>query len=127
MSISRTEQRGKLQDALDAAALYAARSTATDTPGISAVGTKALNANLQLIHGATPTASSFVLVPAARATTRWWLRRKVALPAFAPHGLHAQSGHREFRGDPSGQQSRSVPGARQLTGSMSGASRTSPI
>src|ERR1700744_3820694 len=57
------EQRGKLQDALDAAALYAAKSSATDPPGVNAIGTKALGANLQLIHGATLNSSNFTLVP----------------------------------------------------------------
>ena len=78
-----TEQRGKLQDALDAAALYAAKSTATDTPGISAAGTKALNANLQLITGATLTSSSFVLVP-SNGDNKVVAQAQVALPAFAP-------------------------------------------
>ncbi len=55
------EQRGKLQDALDAAALYAARSSATDTPGVNTIGNKALTANLQLIPGATLQSSSFTL------------------------------------------------------------------
>lgn len=58
---SMTEQRGKLQDALDAAALYAARSPVFDTPSVNTVGTKAFNANLQLIHGATLQGASFSL------------------------------------------------------------------
>ena len=49
-----TEQHGKLQDALDAAALYAARSNAFTTADVNTIGHKALTANLQLIHGATP-------------------------------------------------------------------------
>jgi len=77
-----TEQRGKLQDALDAAALYAARSTANDTPTINTIGNKALTANLQLVHGATLTNSAFTLVddgdPKVMATAQ------VALPAYAP-------------------------------------------
>ena len=56
-----TEQRGKLQDALDAAALYAAKSSAVTTADINTAGQKALTANLQLIHGATLTSSSFTL------------------------------------------------------------------
>ena len=36
-----SEQRGKLQDALDAATLYAARSTASTTPAIDAIGDQA--------------------------------------------------------------------------------------
>ncbi len=54
-------QRGKLQDALDAAALYAARSTATTTKDIDIIGDKALAANLKLIPGATLQSSNFVL------------------------------------------------------------------
>ena len=54
-------QRGKLQDALDAAALYAARSTATTTTEIDAIGDKALAANLKLIPGAALQSSNFVL------------------------------------------------------------------
>src|SRR4051795_6013644 len=50
---TQTEQRGKLQDALDAATLYAARSPVDTTPEIDAIGDKALNANLQMIHGAS--------------------------------------------------------------------------
>src|SRR3982751_1348299 len=56
---SQTEQRGKLQDALDAATLYAARSPMQTTPEIDAVGDKAFNANLQMIHGATLQGSDF--------------------------------------------------------------------
>jgi Flp pilus assembly protein TadG len=55
------EQRGKLQDALDAAALYAARSTATTTQQIDQIGDKALAANLKLISGATLQSSTFTL------------------------------------------------------------------
>jgi len=77
------EQRGKLQDALDAAALYAAKSTATDTPGVNAIGTKALAANLQLIHGATLNSSSFTLVP-ANGDTKVVATAQVTLPAYAP-------------------------------------------
>src|SRR5579862_3951032 len=53
------EQRGKLQDALDAAALYAARSTATTSADIDAIGDKALAANLKMIPGATLQSSDF--------------------------------------------------------------------
>jgi Flp pilus assembly protein TadG len=56
-----SEQRAKLQDALDAAALYAARSDYMTDAEISTAGTKALNANLQLIRGATLISSSFHL------------------------------------------------------------------
>lgn len=78
-----TEQRGKLQDALDAAALYAAKSPATDTAGVSSVGSKALTANLQLIPGATLTSSSFALVAAA-GDTKVVAQAQVTLSAYAP-------------------------------------------
>jgi Flp pilus assembly protein TadG len=74
-----TEQRGKLQDALDAAALYAARSDAYTTADINTVGQKALAANLQLIHGATLTSSNFTLNG-----TEVDASAQVALPAYAP-------------------------------------------
>ncbi|MFI4965581.1 MAG: pilus assembly protein TadG-related protein [Caulobacterales bacterium] len=77
------EQRGKLQDALDAAALYAARSTATDTPGVNTIGNKALNANLQLIHGATLNSSTFTLV-SAQGDTKVVAQASVTLAAYAP-------------------------------------------
>src|SRR5512141_245063 len=77
------EQRGKLQDALDAATLYAARSTATDTAGVNTVGTKAFNANLKLISGATLTGSSFTLVSTA-GDTKVVAQAQVTLPAYAP-------------------------------------------
>lgn len=55
-------QRTQLQDALDSATLFAARSTATTTAGVDAVGDKALTANLVLPAGVTLVASSFTLV-----------------------------------------------------------------
>ena len=74
-----TEQRGKLQDALDAATLYAARSTAQTDSDIATQGSKALSANLQLITGATLQSSSFHIVgPKVVA------QASVALPALAP-------------------------------------------
>src|SRR5258708_3711749 len=76
------EQRAKLQDALDAAALYAARSTATDTKGIDAVGQKALTANLKLISGATLESSSFTLVTTGDAKVV--AVASVRVPALAP-------------------------------------------
>ena len=78
-----TQQQGKLQDALDAAALYAARSTATDNAGINAIGTKALGANLQLIPGATLQSASFTLVTDA-GDTKVTATAQVSLPAFSP-------------------------------------------
>lgn len=74
------EQHGKLQDALDAAALYAARSNATDTPTINTIGNKALSANLQLVQGATLTSSSFTLVN----NNKVQAVATVHLTAFAP-------------------------------------------
>ncbi len=58
MSIS---QRSRLQDALDAAALYTARSTATDPDEIAAIGLRALKANLSAADQARLVNSSFVL------------------------------------------------------------------
>lgn len=55
-------QRNNLQDALDAAALFAARSTGTTTGAVDAVGDAALTANLVLPTGATLVASNFTLV-----------------------------------------------------------------
>ena len=78
-----TQQQGKLQDALDAAALYAARSTATDTPGVNAIGTKALGANLQLIPGANLQSASFTLVTNA-GDTKVTATAQVSLPSYAP-------------------------------------------
>jgi Flp pilus assembly protein TadG len=75
-----TEQRGKLQDALDAAALYAAKSSAATTPDINTVGQKALTANLQLIHGAALSSSSFALQDNTKVTAV----ASVTLPAYAP-------------------------------------------
>jgi Flp pilus assembly protein TadG len=74
------EQHGKLQDALDAAALYAAKSNATDTPTINTIGNKALAANLQLVQGATLTSSSFTLV----SNNKVQAVATVQLTAFAP-------------------------------------------
>lgn len=78
-----TEQRGKLQDALDAAALYAAHSTATTSAEADVIGKKVLNANLQLIHGATLSSSDFALVT-VQGDTKIIATAAVTLPAFAP-------------------------------------------
>src|ERR1700744_6160045 len=75
------EQHGKLQDALDAAALYAARSNATDNTTINTIGNKALAANLQLVPGATLTSSSFAL---ANNNQQVQAQASVKLTAFAP-------------------------------------------
>ena len=76
------EQRGKLQDALDAAALYAARSPATDTPTINTIGNKALTANLKMIPGATLQSSSFTLDTTGDAKVV--AVASVRVPALAP-------------------------------------------
>lgn len=55
-------QRNNLQDALDAATLFAARSTGTTTQAVDAVGDAALTANLVLPAGSTLVASTFTLV-----------------------------------------------------------------
>ncbi len=74
-----TQQRGKLQDALDAATLYAARSSAITDADIDAVGDKALVANLKLIDGAALQGSSFTIVGQKIVS-----QASVSLPAFAP-------------------------------------------
>jgi Flp pilus assembly protein TadG len=76
---TQTEQRGKLQDALDAAALYAARSPVYTTAEVDAIGDKALTANLQMIRGATLQASNFSLVD-----NKVIAQASVQLPAYAP-------------------------------------------
>ncbi len=78
-----TEQHGKLQDALDAATLYAARSSAFTTADVNTIGQKALTANLQLISGATLQSASFTLVNVA-GDTKVVANAAVALPAYAP-------------------------------------------
>lgn len=80
-----SEQRGKLQDALDAAALYAARSPVFTTDQVDAVGDKALAANLSLIHGATLQSSNFVL-----SGNKIIADASVELPAFAPMAFTQQ-------------------------------------
>jgi Flp pilus assembly protein TadG len=55
------EQRGKLQDALDAAALYAARSTAQTNEQLDPLGDRVLLANLKMIDGAVLQSSTFSL------------------------------------------------------------------
>jgi Flp pilus assembly protein TadG len=74
-----TQQRSKLQDALDAAALYAAKSTATTDIELDAAGEKSLNANLKLIPGATLLGASF-----HSDGTKVVAQASVKVPAFAP-------------------------------------------
>jgi Flp pilus assembly protein TadG len=58
-----SNQRNKLQDALDAAALYAAKSSEQTNAGIQTVGLKALNANLSpLPTGVSLVSATFTLV-----------------------------------------------------------------
>jgi Flp pilus assembly protein TadG len=57
-----SSQRARLQDALDAAALYTARSGATNPDEIAAIGLRALNANLSESDQARLVSTSFVLV-----------------------------------------------------------------
>ena len=54
-------QKHNLQDALDAAALYAARSEADTNAELQVEGEKALNANLDMMEGAQLVSSSFEL------------------------------------------------------------------
>ena len=54
-------QRNQLQDAVDAATLFAARSTATTTAQVDVVGDKAFSANLRLPSGVTLVASDFAI------------------------------------------------------------------
>jgi len=74
-----TQQRAKLQDALDAATLYAAKSAATTDAGLDAAGEKSLKANLQLISGATLLGADF-----HSDGTKVVSSASVKLPAFAP-------------------------------------------
>lgn len=79
-----TEQHGKLQDAVDAAALYAARSNAFTTTDINTIGQKALSANLALIPGASLQSSSFSLVTNTAGNSVVVATAAVTLPAYAP-------------------------------------------
>ncbi|KRB52340.1 MAG: pilus assembly protein TadG-related protein [Pseudomonadota bacterium] len=54
-------QRAQLQDALDTATLYAARSDKTTSADLKIIGDAALKANLKLPEGQTLVASNFVL------------------------------------------------------------------
>ena len=78
-----TEQRGKLQDALDAATLYAARSPAQTDAEIDAIGDKALAANLNLMEGAVLQSSSFQLSGSKVVSVA-----QAQLPAFSPAWPH---------------------------------------
>ena len=72
-------QRTQLQDALDAATLFAARSTATTSAGVDAIGDKALAANLVLPSGVTLVNSTFTL--SGETVTGY---AEITAPALAP-------------------------------------------
>lgn len=72
-----SNQRARLQDALDAAALYAARSTAATSEEIAVIGLRALNANLTEAERAKLVSTSFTLSDT----------RIVASAAMAPETL----------------------------------------
>ncbi|RAK59811.1 pilus assembly protein TadG [Phenylobacterium hankyongense] len=74
-----TEQRGKLQDALDAATLYAARSTAQTSADVDAIGDKALAANLSMMQGVVLKSSNFTLSGSTVLASA-----SVQMPSFAP-------------------------------------------
>ncbi|HEY3694490.1 MAG TPA: pilus assembly protein TadG-related protein, partial [Phenylobacterium sp.] len=81
-----SEQRARLQDALDAAALYAARSDLQTDAEIDAAGDRALNANLRLLRGATLLASDFHLAQNNTKVTASATIQPMALaPAFWAH------------------------------------------
>jgi Flp pilus assembly protein TadG len=81
-----SEQRARLQDSLDAAALYAARSTYQTDAQINTAGNTALTANLQLLRGATLIASDFHLVNNNTKVTASATIQPMALaPAFWAH------------------------------------------
>ena len=56
-----SSQRNELQDALDAATLFAARSTGTTTAQVDTIGDKSLTSNLILPSGVTLVSSDFTL------------------------------------------------------------------
>ena len=63
-----TTQRGQLQEALDTATLYAARSNKMTTAEIQVVGDNALRANLRLPDGQEVTSSTFTLSDEGKVT-----------------------------------------------------------
>jgi Flp pilus assembly protein TadG len=81
-----SEQRARLQDALDAAALYAARSDSVDGGEIDTLGNRALMANLKLLRGATLISSHFGLTENNTKITATATVQPMALaPAFWAH------------------------------------------
>lgn len=75
-----TTQRGQLQDALDAATLYVARSSETDAAKIKQMGYEVLQANLNLPSGQTVAAYNFELVDGRKVVSS----AAITPPSFAP-------------------------------------------
>jgi len=78
-------QKAQLQDALDAATLFAASSTATTSAEADKVGDKALTSNLVLPAGVTLVASTFTLT-ADKVTGYAEITAPGIAPAVWPHG-----------------------------------------
>lgn len=74
-------QRSRLQDAADAAALYAARSESTTATALQAAGEAALNANLSARDRGLVTSKTFVTVTSGTST------KVVATVVMSPDGL----------------------------------------
>ncbi len=75
-----TTQRGQLQDALDSATLYVARSTETDAAKIKTMGYGVLMANLKLMSGQTVAAYDFQLVDGRKVVSS----ASITPPGFSP-------------------------------------------
>ena len=87
-----SNQRGQLQDALDAATLFAARSTATTTQGVDLVGDAALKANLVLPAGSRLVSSDFVLTPGNTVEASAAVTPSGIAPGLWPHdNLHVSA------------------------------------
>jgi Flp pilus assembly protein TadG len=81
-----SEQKARLQDAIDAAALYAARSELTDDDEINELATRALTANLKLIRGATLVSANFRLTDDDTTVIGTATIKPLAIaPALFPH------------------------------------------
>lgn len=84
-------QRTQLQDSLDAAALFAARSNATTSAQIDTIGDKALAANLVLANGTSLVASNFALT-GSTVTAYAEVTPSAIAPGLWPHAnVHANS------------------------------------
>lgn len=75
-----TTQRGQLQDALDSATLYVARSTETDAAKIKTMGYGALMANMKLMPGQTVAAYDFKLIDGRKVVSS----AAITPPGFSP-------------------------------------------